>query len=442
MCDDLGWGDTGFNGNKIIKTPNLDMLASKGMVFNRFYTASPVCSPTRASCLTGRNPYRMNIPTANSGYMKTEEVTIAEVLRKHHYLTGLFGKWHLGTFTTKMNDANRGRPGNYQDFSIPSQHGFDEFFATESKVPTYDPMIKPKNYDISIGESPRFGWESIQGKDSSELFGTHYWKGKEILEEDSLEGDDSRVIMDRAIDFIERSSKMEDPFFSVIWLHTPHLPVVADKSHQNMYKTFETKEQLYYGAITAMDEQIGRLWKKLSELGEAHNTMIWFCSDNGPENGTPGLSGPFRERKRSLYEGGVRVPAFCVWEEGIQPNQTSNFPMVTSDYMPTILDMLSISHKLNRPMDGISLKEVINGKQTERNQSIGFLYNRKMSWVGDQFKLISVDEGKTVELYNLLNDPGETYDIAANNEEQVIKMKAEMADWIKSINNSRSRGDY
>ena len=128
MCDDLGWGDTGFNGNEIIKTPNLDLLASKGMVFNRFYSASPVCSPTRASCLTGRNPYRMDIPGANSGHMKMEEVTLAEILRKHKYKTGHFGKWHLGTFTSRIKDANRGRPGVSEHFSIPTQHGFDEFF--------------------------------------------------------------------------------------------------------------------------------------------------------------------------------------------------------------------------------------------------------------------------------------------------------------------------
>ena len=167
MCDDLGWGDTGFNGSEIIKTPNLDLLASKGMVFNRFYSASPVCSPTRASCLTGRNPYRMDIPTANSGHMKNEEVTLPEILRKHKYKTGHFGKWHLGTFTSRIKDANRGRPGVSAHFSIPDQHGFDEFFSTESKVPTYDPMKKPKIYNEKIGESPRYGWAHIENEEDA-----------------------------------------------------------------------------------------------------------------------------------------------------------------------------------------------------------------------------------------------------------------------------------
>lgn len=442
MCDDLGWGDTGFNGNEIIKTPNLDLLASKGMVFNRFYSASPVCSPTRASCLTGRNPYRMDIPNANSGHMKIEEVTLAEILRKHKYKTGHFGKWHLGTLTTKIKDANRGNPGIPEHFSIPSQHGFDEFFSTESKVPTYDPMKKPKIYDEKIGESPRYGWAHIENEEDTEPFGTYYWDGKEMLVEQNLEGDDASLIMDRAIDFIQKSSTSEDPFFCVIWLHTPHLPVVADKIHRDLYKDQDFKEQLYYGTITAMDEQVGRLWKTLNELEERKNTMIWFSSDNGPENGTPGSSGPFRERKRSLYEGGVRVPAFCVWENGIASNQFSSVPMVTSDYLPTILDMISIKHNLLRPIDGISLKRIITGDQKERGKSIGFLFREKMSWVNDRYKLISTDDGNTFELYDIIHDPEENHDILVNQNEIAVRMQKELSEWMKSINFSRKGGDY
>lgn len=442
MSDDLGWGDTGFNGNTVVQTPNLDLLASKGMVFDRFYTASPVCSPTRASCLTGRNPYRMNIPNANSGHMRTEEVTLAEVLRRNGYHTGHFGKWHLGTMTTKMTDSNRGREGNFQEFSIPSQHGFDEFFSAEAKVPTFDPMKKPKNYNVEIGESARFGWEQLSKKDSSVAFGTHYWEGKEKLVTENLDGDDSKVIMDRALDFIIRNYASEDPFFTVIWLHSPHLPVVASDEYRKPYYNLDLEEQLYYGTITAMDEQIGRLWMKLEELGENENTMLWFCSDNGPENSTPGSSGPFRERKRSLYEGGVRVPAFCVWENGIDSNQQINFPMGTNDYFPTILDMLGINHQLARPIDGTSVKTAINGESTERKKPMGFLFGKKRSWVTHQYKLISTDDGFTYELYNLLTDSAEKNNIASSHGEIVNNMKSDLSKWIKSVNNSRTGGDY
>lgn len=442
MADDLGWGDTGFNGNSVIQTPNLDKLAGKGMVFNRFYSASAVCSPTRASCLIGRNPYRTNVITANSGYLKKEEVTLAEVLKSHGYHTGHFGKWHLGTLTTKIKDANRGRPGNAEEFSIPTQHGFEVFFSTESKVPTFDPMVKPKVFQTEKGEGLRYGWEAIDDGDSSEAYGTHYWNGKEMMVQEDLTGDDSKIIIDKAMDFIKESSATEDPFFSVIWLHTPHLPVVADEKHRNMYKTHDLQEQLYYGTITALDEQIGRLWETLGELGEQQNTMIWFCSDNGPERGTPGSSGIYRERKRSLYEGGVRVPAFCVWENGVQPSQISSVPAVTSDYFPTILDMLSIDHQLNRPMDGVSLKMVMSSEQSERGASIGFLFNNKMSWVSDQYKLISTDEGNTFELYDLIHDPEEKDNIAAGNEELVEQMRKDLLKWKKSVENSQQGGDY
>ena len=442
MCDDLGWGDTGFNGNEIVKTPSLDELAAKGMIFNRFYTASPVCSPTRASCLTGRNPYRMNIPTANSGHMKNAEVTLAEVLKRYDYHTGHFGKWHLGTFTTKIKDSNRGRPGNYADFSIPSQHGFETFFSSEAKTPTFDPMIKPKVYDEKIGESPRYGWVQRSDLDSTESYGTFYWNGKENMVEENLEGDDSKVIMDRAIEFITSKSQSENPFFTVIWFHTPHLPVVASDEYRQLYPDRDLKEQIYFGTISAMDEQVGRLWDTLKELGEQENTMLWFCSDNGPENGTPGVSGPFRERKRSLYEGGIRVPAFVVWENEIESGQNIDFPMTTNDYFPTILDQLEIKHKLSRPMDGTSVKGAIESLVTNRKKPMGFLFGPKRSWVTHQHKLISVDRGETFELYDLLADPSEKENIASSYPDLVKKMKSDLNDWMESVEKSRTGGDY
>jgi arylsulfatase A-like enzyme len=170
--------------------------------------------------------------------------------------------------------------------------------------------------------------------------------------------------------------------------------------------------------------------------------MLWFCSDNGPENGTPGSSGPYRERKRSLYEGGLRVPAFCVWENTIETNQTSDFPVTTSDYLPTILDMLGISHHLARPMDGASVIGVFEGEEVKRTKPMGFLFGAKRSWVTHEYKLISTDDGESYELYNLLNDQEEVNDVAAANPEIVKKMKNNLLAWINSVNNSRTGGDY
>jgi len=313
MTDDQGWHDVGFNGNNDIKTPNLDLLASNGVIFDRFYSASAVCSPTRASLITGRNSLRMNIPTANSGHMKEEEITLPEILKKEGYVTGHFGKWHLGTLTKSELDANRGgRPKHDQAYTIPTEHGYDHFFCTESKVPTYDPLIYPPSF--IEGESKRFGWRAIKSSDSSQAYGTAYWTGGNQKEIHNLKGDDSRIIIDRVIPFIENSLNEEKPFFSTVWFHTPHLPVVSDSIHRRIYKDLSIEKQLYYGTITALDEQIGRLWKKLEDLDIQEETLIFFCSDNGPESATPGSAGIFRERKRSLFEGGVRVPAFAIWK--------------------------------------------------------------------------------------------------------------------------------
>jgi len=125
MADDLGWADPGFNGNSIIKTPSLDAMAEAGLRFTRFYSAAPVCSPTRGSCLTGRHPYRYGITFANVGHMPKEEVTLAEVLKTQGYATGHFGKWHLGTLTKTEKDSNRGGPRGAKHYSPPWENGFD-----------------------------------------------------------------------------------------------------------------------------------------------------------------------------------------------------------------------------------------------------------------------------------------------------------------------------
>jgi len=434
MCDDLGWGDTGFNGNVEVQTPHLDALASRGVILDRFYSASPVCSPTRGSCLTGRNPYRLGIPTANTGHLKPEEVTLAEILKGQGYATGHFGKWHLGTLTTQIKDANRGIPGDSTHYQLPTSHGFDTYFSTESKVPTYDPMLKPSVFDTARSESLRYGWKPIGKDQESECYGTFYWDGEEHLVEGDLHGDNSRIIMDRAVPFIESAHAHKQPFFAVIWFHTPHLPVVADQTHRDMYGDLSLEKQLYYGTITAMDEQIGRLKKILDQLGVEDDTWIWFTSDNGPERGTPGSAGPFRERKRSLYEGGVRVPAFTVWSGGIMPGRRIDVPIVTSDYLPTIVETLDLPFPEDINLDGTNIHKVLLGRKHKRRVPIGFQFPGKMSWVTDRYKLISTDEGKTFELYDLMEDPGEKTDIADLNPKRVEKMKANLLEWVAACN--------
>ena len=442
MTDDQGWGDTGYNGHKTLKTPHLDAMSKAGLRFDRWYSGAPVCSPTRGSCITGRHPYRYGITFANVGHMKKEEVTLAEALKTRGYATGHFGKWHLGTLTTKVKDANRGRPGDTKNYSTPAMNGFDVYFSTESKVPTWDPMKKP-------------------GTDQP--YGTYYWSGTEKRVTENLEGDDSRIIMDRAVPFIRKAVADGKPFLAVIWFHTPHLPCVAGPAYLEMYKGQSSQKAHYYGCITAMDDQVGRLRKLLRDLDAADNTLLWFSSDNGPEGGasSPGRAEPFRGRKRSLYEGGVRVPGLLEWPAKITTPRTVTMPCSTLDYFPTVLEVLGFTMPAQpMPIDGVSLLPLIEGKMTERPRPIGFQSSGQVTLTDNRYKLVKAKggtkrrkKGKPVpaaavatklkyELYDLLADPGETTDIAAKHPDIVAKMTRTVEAWQASCQASNAGKDY
>lgn len=235
------------------------------------------------------------------------------------------------------------------------------------------------------------------------------------------------------INFIQASEKEKKPFFSTIWFHTPHLPVVAGETYQRQYHGMDLFEQNYFGAITAMDDQLGRLWDYLEEIGEAANTIIFYCSDNGPEEQTPGSAGHFRADKRDLYEGGIRVPAFVVWKNKLKGGKTVDAPMVTSDYFPTILKALKIQLPKDRKYDGKSVWDLIEQKGKPRNKPIGFIYHHQQSWVTDTYKLISTDEGKTYELYHLKNDPYEKNNIIEKEPRIAQQLKKDLDAWLEEI---------
>ncbi|MFP6874603.1 MAG: sulfatase-like hydrolase/transferase [Verrucomicrobiales bacterium] len=406
-------------------------MAAAGLRFDRFYSASSVCSPTRGSCLTGRNPIRLGIPNANSGRLRPGETPLSEVLGGVGYATGHFGKWHLGTLTTSRSDSNRGAPGNTGVYSPPWQHGYNYCFATEAKVPTFHPMRRTVN---GLPEPLNFT--------DPNFYGTYYWtppanpatwstaaEGTPVNVTDNLSGDDSRVIMDRVIPFVQNAAAAGDPFFTVVWFHTPHKPLTDPDGTSGVDST-----DSYTDAIVNMDTQIARLRTELDILGVSGNTMFWFCSDNGPENGV-GRSGPYRARKRSLHEGGVRVPGILVWPDKVPAGRATDFPAVTSDYYPTILDYLCIEVPGQKPLDGISLRGVIENISTVREQPIGFLMPRSssQSWVNQQYKLISKDNGSTFELYDLLSDKSEQTDIAAANPGILARMTNELQTWQAAV---------
>lgn len=431
MADDLGWADLGCQGHPDLKTPHLDAMAADGIRFTRFHAAAPVCSPTRASCLTGRHPYRAGIPGANSGHLRADEFTLQGMLGKAGYRTGHFGKWHLGTLTKTVKESNRGGPRGVRHFAPPWQRDFDVCFSTEAKVPTFDPMKDPK---------------------SGKPYGTHYWNERGEMVTDNLDGDDSRVIMDRVLPFVSASASKQQPFFAVVWFHAPHLPILASEADKLPYARFDEKTQNYYGCITALDREVGRLRKALADSGQADNTILWFCSDNGPEGKAgkaPGSAGQLRGRKRSLYEGGTRVPGLLCWPERIRKGQVVDFLACTSDFLPTIAHWLSLDLPQGRTLDGVDLVPLLaktgDAKAPKRNHPIGFESARLATWTGDRYKLVAhldksskdqpeqLPKASRLQLFDLLDDPGETTDLSTKKPMEAIRLNGDLTKWRQAI---------
>lgn len=439
MADDQGWGDTGYNGHPHLKTPNLDAMAANGAVYERFYAASAVCSPTRGSVMTGRHALRYGICNANCGHIKAEEVTLGEMLKDQGYTTGHFGKWHLGTLTQDTRDSNRGGlPKSHANYAPPWDHGFDVSFVTEAKVPTWDPMITPPASAGDPKSSPNEG----------KPYNTRYWTGPNQIVTENLVGDDSRVIMDRAIPFIEGAAKEQKPFLSIIWFHTPHLPVIAGEDYRNKYEGLSEDQQHYYGVLTALDDQVGRLRAKLRKLGIADNTILLYASDNGPEGKsssgrTQGLTNGLKGRKRSLYEGGIRVPGIVEWPSKILPNTKVKTPSFTSDYFPTIAYLTGVDlETYNRPYDGENMVPYLMGIKTDRLKPMAFEYGRKAALIMDQYKIYRSNKSSLFELYDINKDPGEMVNLASQEPEIRNTMETVWNEWKISQMKSAENKDY
>lgn len=432
MADDQGWGDTGYNGHPYLKTPNLDQMSREGVTFNRFYSAAAMCSPTRGSVYTGRNPYRFGITFAMKGMLEESEIAITSVVKKAGYTTGHFGKWHLGTLSKEMGDQSRW--GAFSEDPVryycpPWERDVDVSFVTESKVPTWDPLVHPGAITRKELAKP----EVVNKKGT--VYGNDYFTGPGVTVEDNTDGDDSRVIMDRAIPFIRETVESEKPFFTVIWFHTPHSPVVGGDKYRAMYADHSEDEQHYYACITALDEQMGRLRSELDSLGVADNTMLWYCSDNGPaRQGSPRHVGSAKHLsgyKLSIAEGGIRVPGLMVWPDRIKKPVTIDTPCVTSDYFPTILSALGIELASDRAYDGLNLWPIIEGRKREK--PIGFL-NKDASesvWMEHRYKFTSTKKGAF--LFDIIKDPAEKTNLFGKKTGIASKMSSELSDWKAGV---------
>lgn len=434
MADDLGIGDVGYTGfNQFVETPAIDKMARSGIRFDRFYSQSPVCSPTRGSVLTGRHPFRYGIFEANVGCLRNEETAIPELLSQEGYRSGHFGKWHLGV----INDSCHIKGMCNAD---PFDFGYDDYFATHHSVYTYNP-------NVHVVEG---------GTDSLNIDSTYIRNG--VLVKELLYGDDSKIIMNEALDFIEKNKS--ESFFSTIWFHTPHKPVVGPPElkdyYNNKYPGQLSKGQLeYYAAITAMDMQIDRMRDSLEAWGIADNTMIWFCSDNGPTGS--GQAGVYKGAKRHLYEGGVRVPGILVWPEKISGSRIEKAVVTTSDYFPTILDVINSEQEPLQPLDGISILPIIENQVETRSTPLCFQSHGSMVCMNEDFKLMQAGYKGSVNLgletgvihnqeewmlFDMHNDSIESRNIIAQHPDIADSLKEVLLHWMDTVYLSFTGEDY
>lgn len=400
MADDMGWGQTSYRGHPVLKTPNLDAMAANGLRFERFYAGNPVCSPTRATVLTGRTNDRAGVLT--HGYaLRLQEKTIAQALKGAGYVTGHFGKWHLNGL------KGPGAPVLKDDPRNPGAFGFDEWVSMTNYF-DQDPVMS------RMGEFVEF------------------------------QGDSSDIAVGEAVKFIDKQRATGKPLFAVIWFGSPHSPSKALEADKAAFASLNKASQEHYGELVALDRAVGTLRQKLRDTGLADNTMLVFNSDNGglPEV-QPSSTGGLRGNKGSVFEGGLRVPGIIEWPAMIKPRVT-RFPAGTVDLFPTVADILGLPDSVMiKPIDGISLKALFVGETGERTKPLGFRFGSKLALTGPRFKILTENiEKASFQLYDLIADPNETTNLSTQEPQVFEQMKKELLAWNDSVSASFVGKDY
>ncbi len=400
MADDMGWGQTGYRGHPVLKTPNLDAMAANGLRFERFYAGNPVCSPTRATVLTGRTNDRTGVLT--HGYaLRLQEKTIAQALKSEGYVTGHFGKWHLNGL------KGPGAPVLKDDPRNPGAFGFDEWVSMTNFFDK-DPLMS------RMGEFVEF------------------------------KGDSSDIAVGEAVKFIDKHRAREKPLFAIIWFGSPHGPHKAQDADKATFAELDNLSQQHYGELVALDRAVGTLRQKLRDAGLADNTMLVFNSDNG---GLPGIEPPtvggLRGNKGSVFEGGLRVPGIIEWPAMIKPRITSH-PACTLDLFPTVADIVGLPDDVMiKPIDGISLKPLFAGEIGERTKPLGFRFGSKLALTGPRFKILTENlEKASFQLYDIIADPNETTDLSTKEPQVFEQMKKDLLAWNDSVSASFDGKDY
>ena len=401
--DDQGYADLGCFGSRDIRTPHLDALAKAGARLTSYYSAAPVCSPSRAALLTGLTPQRAGVPGnvragKNVVGLRGDKVTIAELCKARGYKTAVFGKWHLGTAKE----------------SYPLGQGFDEYLC--------------HHYGCISFYTHIFSWDKRLGPVHD------LWRnGTEIHEDGSYMTD---IITREALRFI--AEHKAEPFFLYLPYNAPHYPMEAPKKWMDLYEGMETNRRPYAAMVSCLDDSVGQIVAKIKQLGLLDDTLFVFASDNGPSNEVrtkldpkgpqPGSSGAFRGSKFSLLEGGIRMPFIAAWKGHIQPGTVSDEPAIAMDVLPTIAEAIGTTPP--KDIEGTSLWPVFGGKSLPERPLIWDRGNQRAVRLG-RWKLLVLPKRKP-ELYDLQTDPGERKNLAAEQPELVAKLAALHDQWRKT----------
>lgn len=416
LADDLGYTDLGSYGSDYHQTPRLDRLAQQGIRFTNAYAACPVCSPTRASIMTGKYPARVGVtnylpgrhPTPYSKLIGAEqelqlslsETTIAESLKPAGYVSGHFGKWHLG-----------GRD------HFPEKQGFDFAFGAQASTRSFF-------YPGWAGSDP-----PIDGKEGDYV---------------------TDRLGDEAARFIRAQG--ERPFFAYLPHFAPHVPIEGKKEHVAKYQALlrpglRHNDPIYAAMIESLDENVGKVLDALEDAKVAGNTIVVFTSDNGGLTAPEWLlkpttsNWPLREGKGHLYEGGIRVP-LIVAGAGVRGGAVDHTPISSIDYFPTFNELAGLPASAHANVDGVSFAQLLAGAASTPDRSLFWHYPHYSNQLGrpgsairlGDFKLIRFHEDDRLELYHLKEDPGEATNLASVLPEKATELAARLDAWLKSVN--------
>ena len=394
ITDDQGYGDLACNGNPVIKTPNVDHLASESSGLSDYHVA-PTCSPTRCALLTGHWTNRTGVWHTIMGrsMLRENEVTAGQMFADAGYQTGMFGKWHLGD--------------NYP--YRPEDRGFTEVY---------------RHGGGGVGQTPDV-W------DNAYFDGSYFHNGKIV----PAKGFCTDVFFEQANAFISKCAKEKKPFFAYISTNAPHGPLHCPQKYLDMYKNQSDKVAAFYGMITNIDDNVGKTRQLIEELGIKDNTIFVYTTDNGTASGEKVFNAGMKGKKGSPYEGGHRVPFYLHWPAGGITKQHDVKTLTHAvDVVPTLLEMTGVSKTESVKFDGVSIADLIDpNKDVEWPERFVISDSqrvrdpikwRQSSVMSQKYRLINGEE-----LYDIASDPGQSTDIAKDNPEVVVKMREFYDQW-------------